>query len=405
MEEEICPLDNRRSPAEITLKLAVVHYTTINAYCHLLSMRGEPTRVICRKTVFFFVCPGSIIIQHILAILALVGAYVFIQFINLRDSTSLQLSPKRALVILFGKVDQHTSQPTPQNSDGRSVIKTAGRVMVVLALTAQCVGSCIVFVRRHRHDAATLGDWRVFELAIAGLLISLLTVVYLLWGSALILSPHETVELSHHRRRTYLDTTLLYLRDVPAPTDSHSHESIRTKFLLDSRRMIYNAPMIIGTVCTQPWIAGQISVRSLRTLLPGGLARVLGILCSGAAGCDECETEDKFLDDFYHAGLLTSTVTASGFVLLIESAKMLREWKRNGRLQALLQVIAVILMGAIAWGLSAMVFFLGSLPYFTFGLLVLDLVEQLELLATWPTDLDCPLLWSDPKANFLWHLM
>lgn len=51
MEAELCPLDDRRSAPEVSLKLAVVRFTTITAYCHLLSTRGEPTVWICIKTV------------------------------------------------------------------------------------------------------------------------------------------------------------------------------------------------------------------------------------------------------------------------------------------------------------------------------------------------------------------
>lgn len=351
----------------------------------------------------FLVCPASIIIQHILAILALVSAYAFIQFINLKDSTSLQVSPKRALAILIGKIDQYPSQPTPRNSDGRSVIKTAGRVTVVLALTAQCVGSCIIFIRRHNHNAATLCDWRVFELAIAGLLISLLTLVYLLWESTLRLSPHETVELSHHRHRTYLETTLLYLRGLPAPTETESRERVRTQFKRHFLRIGFDAPTIIGIFCTQPWIVRREWVKVLKSFLPGGLVGVLSIF-----RCDECTSRSENEVAVCQAVFFITTVSLSATPVLTEFADRLRKWKRIGRLQALLEVFAFILIGLLLWGLLASIYFLSFIvvvPFFTFMTLVLDLVKQLELLATWPTDLECPLLWSDPKANFLWHLM
>lgn len=406
MEAELCPLDDRRSAAEIWLKLAVVHFTTMTAYCHLLSMRGEPTRAICTKTMLFLFCPGSIIIQHILAILAFVGAYVVVQFINLKDSTPLQLPLKRALVILFGRIDRCSSQSALRNSDGRrSVIKTIGRLTVVLALTTQSIGSCIIFVRRHKHDAATLGDWRVLELAIAALLISLLTVVYLLWEPTLRLSPHETAQLSHHRHRTYLDAVLLYLRGMPAPTDSDACESIRARFRQDFIRIVLDAPTIIGIFCTQPWIARREMVRVLRSFLPGGLVGVLSIF-----GCDGCgiRAENKPMEAVCQAAFFVTTVSPSTMLVLTASANTLRKRKRIGWPQALLQVLGFILIGLLSWGLLALIFVLSYImaaPSFTFISLVLDLIEQLELLAAWPTDLECPLLWSDPKANFLWHLM
>lgn len=180
MEEELCTLDDRRSAAELSLKLAVVHFTTIAAYCHLLSMRGEPTKVICRKMTIFFIFPGSIIIQHVVAILAIFSAFVWVRFKKLQDSTLLRSSLKRTPFVLFGAIDQHDSQSRLHSSDEESKVKIIGRVIVVLALGAQCIGSCIIFARRYQHDATTIGDWRVLELAIAALLISLLTMVHLL---------------------------------------------------------------------------------------------------------------------------------------------------------------------------------------------------------------------------------
>lgn len=416
MEAELCPLDNRRSVAEILLKLAVVHFTTITAYCHLLSLRGEPSRVICRKIILLFICPISIIIQHILAILIIAGTTILIQFT--KDPIALQTSLKRASAIIFGKVNQYDpSQLTLRNSVRKSVTKTIGRVAVVSALSAQCIGSCIIFVRRYRHNATTLSDWRVLELAIATLLTSLLTVVYLLWEETLRLSSHDTCDLSqrpihicfnvpgHRRRRTYLDTILFYLRDVPEPTASYSRERTRGKFQRDSFRTVLDAPTIISLFCTQPWRARRLLFSALRVFIPGGLIERLGIF-----RCDECAVGSGYNHAVAtcQAAFFITTVSVSAMLVLPAPTNTLREWKRTGRSQIMLQVIALLLMGLLSWALCILVYFLGFvlvLPFFTFTSLVSDLVEQLKPLATWSVDLECPLLWSDPKANFLWHLM
>lgn len=418
MEAELCPVDNRRSVAEILLKLAVVHFTTITAYCHLLNIRGEPKRVICRKTILFFICPSSIIIQHILALLILASVSVLIQFTNINKVTPLQASLKRAPIILFGKVDNQSypSQSTLHSSDKRSMIQTIGRVTVVSALAAQCIGSCIVFTHRYKHDAATLSDWRVFELAIAALLISLLTLVYLLWEATLQLSSHDAFDLSqrpfsawlnvpHRRHRTYLDTTLFYLRDVPAPTGTYSHETTRRKLQRESLRTVFDAPTIISLFCTHPWRARRLLFSALRLFIHGGLIEAPDMF-----GCAECAVRsgNKHLVAFCQAVFFVTTVSMSAVMVLPAPANTFREWKRIGWSQTLLQILVLLILGLISWGLFALVYLLAFvlvLPSFTVTSLASDLVQQLKTLATWPTDLKCPLLWSDPKANFLWHLM
>lgn len=415
MAAQLCPLDDRRSAAEISLKLAVVHFTAMTAYCHLLSIRGEPTGVICRKMILFFVFPGSIIIHHVMAILAIVSVYLLVRFKELRHSASLQSSLKRAPATLFGAIDRHPSQIRLRSSHEESVVKTLARAAVVLALVAQCIGSCIIFARRYQHDATTIGDWRVLELAITTLLISLLTVVHLLWQPSLRLNSHEMFERSHDNRLSHLDATLLYLHEVPVLDESTSNKDGRTILQRECLGLLFNASTMIGAYWAQPWGARKQLNWSIRLTFSGGLVGMLGIFGYKTTICDACAYRLVFEIAISLVQIYCVTVT------VVSSAGILREFFANAFLRTLttvrwwwilLRLLVLVPLAVLALGLLSVVFFSFCMIHFfpfwvvyMFGLRVFELVYQIIVLASWPTDLKCPLLWSDPKANVLWHLM
>jgi hypothetical protein len=55
----LCPLDKRRSRVEILVKLFVVYFTVIVAFCHLMSIRREP---LLSPRPLFFVRGGAALI-------------------------------------------------------------------------------------------------------------------------------------------------------------------------------------------------------------------------------------------------------------------------------------------------------------------------------------------------------
>lgn len=413
MEEELCPLDDRRSAAEVSLKLAVVHFTTMTAYCHLLSMRGEPTKVICKKMVLFFIYPGSIIIQHVMAILAIVSALVFVQFKKRRDSKPLQLSLKRAPFILFGANEQPPPQSGPHRSDEESIVKIIGRAIVVLALGAQCIGSCIVFAHRYQHDATTIADWRVLDLATAALLITSLTVVHLFWHPALRLSPNETLGKPHKDHLTFLDATLLYMREVPARVDPGSSKDEREKWQRRTLEVYFNVPITLGTYWAQSSEARQPLLSLLRLFSSGGIIAKLGVFEYKSPICDECASRLWFevFASAIQVFCLIVTTTASAVSVLELSAKVFPEhWTAVSLWWALLRTLVLMPLSVVIWGLAGVLYLLSclSVPVWIVLLFIAQifhLVVELIILANWPTDFECPLLWSDPKANVLWHLM
>lgn len=415
MAAQLCPLDDRRSAAEISLKLAVVHFTAMTAYGHLLSIRGEPTRVICRKMVLFFVYPGSIIVHHVMAALAIVSAYLLVRFKKRRNSASLRSSLKRAPAVLFGAIDRHPLQLRLHSSDEESMVKIMGRITVVLALVAQCIGSCIIFARRYQHDATTIGDWRVLELAIATLLISLLTVVHLLWRPALRLNQHDIFERSYSNQLSHLDATLLYLHEVPVLDESTSNKDRRTILQRECLGLLFNASTMIGAYWAQPWGARKQLNRSIRLTFSGGLVGTLGIFGYKTTICDECAYRVVFeiAISIVQIYCFTATVVSSAGILREFFAKaIMGKFKSVGWCGVLLRLLVLVLLAVLALGLVSVLLFSFCMIHFfpfwvvyMFGLRVFELVYQIIVLASWPTDLQCPLLWSDPKANVLWHLM
>lgn len=417
MEAELCPLDDRRSATELSLKLGVVHFTTMTAYCHLLSMRGEPVKVICRKMIIFFIFPGSIIIQHAMAILAILSAFPLVRLKKLQDSALLQSSLGRAPFILFGAINQQPSQPKENISNGESIAKIIGRILVVLALSAQCIGSCIIFARRYQHDATTISDWRVLELAIAALFICLLTMVHLFWHPELRLDLNDILEQFRNNRLTYLDTMLLHFWGVPTLVDSGSSKDERRKWLRRAVGAYFNTPTTLAAYWLQPWESRKTDKALVKLFSSGGLVGTLDVLGYESTICDQCTSTGRLgfeigasLNQIFFFAM---SIMASLAAFRIISVNVVpARWKAARWWTILLQVLILMPLGLFTWGLVIVLGILVCISLlsplliaFMFVSCLSYLVLELLVLANWPTDLACPLLWSDPNANFLWHLM
>lgn len=415
MEAEPCPLDDRRSASEVSLKLAVVHLTTMTAYCHLLSMRGAPAKIIFKKMIVFFIFPGSIIIQHVIAILAIVSTVVLVQFKTPLDSASLQSSLKRAPSILFGAIDQHPLDPRPQSSNEQGTLKIMGRIIVVLALGAQCVGSCVVFARRYRHDAATIADWRVLELAIAALLICLLTVVHLLWHPALRTTSDKILQQSHDSHLTYLDRILLHARGMPAPVDSGSSKYTQSRWWRQISEHCFRVPTFLGAYWMLPEHAREVALFSVKNLTFGGFVGKLSMNAGLSPACDSCSSSLslEIMACWFQAMFLVLVIFCSAttvrelLALGFPGEFMPVRWWSILLWLLIFFPLSVLFVG-LASVLCGLVLLGELLPlwiFAVFGQQMINLVFQLLRLEYWPTDQECPLLWSDPNANVLWHLM
>lgn len=104
---------------------------------------------------------------------------------------------------------------------------------------------------------------------------------------------------------------------------------------------------------------------------------------------------------------------SSATALRVISTKVFRSrWKADRWWRILLQVLILMPLGVLTWGLVSVLSLLAFMGMFfptwivfMFFFHITSLVFELVVLANWPTELACSLLWSDPNANFLWHLM
>ncbi|PVH81701.1 hypothetical protein DL98DRAFT_531038 [Cadophora sp. DSE1049] len=181
--EDLCPLDGRRTSKELYIKLLVVHFTVLTAYCHLLSLRNE--RVFSWRPLYFFLTPFNILAQHAAALVVITVGYgcaflpddfgrIRLRIRPLQSPFSWLLGDTSEMVTgSLGAGAQAAGRNNPQTS--QSISKTAGRIIVILGFETQCIGAILLYARRQQHDAVTYVDQRIFELACGGLLIGILT--------------------------------------------------------------------------------------------------------------------------------------------------------------------------------------------------------------------------------------
>src|ERR1700712_3329507 len=134
----LCPHENRRSIAELACKTFVVHFTTVVAFCHLLSIRGQWT--FTWKLVYYTLAPWYIFVQHALA-LSLIAVTFLVNFFL---PATKKISTRRALRWLFGTIQQKTPDSSTDNSSSWCISQSyanIGRVIVAAAFMTQCAGS------------------------------------------------------------------------------------------------------------------------------------------------------------------------------------------------------------------------------------------------------------------------
>src|ERR1700712_37515 len=114
-EKELCPLDSRRTTTELVVKLFIVHFTTISAYCHLLSIRGEP--IIGWRLVFYILEPFSLFGHYALSTTVLFAALVLYLVKPNRRHRDVLVS---VAPTLFGNMSKQQEQTLPLVGSRRS---------------------------------------------------------------------------------------------------------------------------------------------------------------------------------------------------------------------------------------------------------------------------------------------
>jgi hypothetical protein len=182
----LCPLDSRRTVTELWVKLAVLH--VIAAFCHLLSIRGEP--ILSWKLVYYLLTPLILLMQHALALLfLLLAAIIWL----IRPIPHRRTALYQTVKWFYGKVPTERGQayagiPMSEirvdtgvsggsQSKTQSIAKRAGQIIIAGAFLTQCVGTIYIYRRRLNHGAVTKSDQRVYELGCSGIVTAIVTIL------------------------------------------------------------------------------------------------------------------------------------------------------------------------------------------------------------------------------------
>lgn len=382
--------------AEVWSKLVLVHFTTIFAFCHLLSVRGE--RLLNLKPMFFFMCPLLVCIEYASAL----GLLSVLYGVSLPMEKPIHKRALRsALCLLFlpvGLDHEYTAVRDPEsNFSGRlgPWAKTIGRALVLSVFGAQCIGSIFLTARRIHRGAATQSDQRVLELACGGLVVTLLTVPPLIWQP-----PRADKEIDQG----------------PEGVEGEGEEDGWVISLLWSW-----VPWVGGVADRSPtrtadynrwlcghWMRGTMSfiVFNIRGAfnLSMGLHEVL--LRGFFGDPDEAESLERVA--LFAAYLLSLMVLGVIFLRWDDSGERPTEFPPwwLGLWQYLMTAVVFALVSLGAALLTIPMLFLES-PLLNIPLMCrqwITLVTELRGLAAWPTDRACPVLWEDPIANWFWNL-
>ncbi|KAH7321767.1 hypothetical protein BKA65DRAFT_512972 [Rhexocercosporidium sp. MPI-PUGE-AT-0058] len=367
---DLCSIDGRRTSKELYIKIFVVHFIVITAYCHLLSVRSE--NVISWRPLHFFITTLNVIVKLGSGLIAIVLAYCY-TFVSNAETLSSPFS------LLLGDVSHinrgatnycplSTSSHPPRGNvfpDSNKLAQTIGRVLVVLAFKVQCIGALILYHRRRQHDAVTQTDQRIFELSCSGLVIAITTL-------GVILKIPVFRKRTPHIIGTVLETVILYLR--VEQIDTH-------RYTLDFDTFVREIPPT-KSFYKENALSLLIFVASSRFDLLGAMKRV-------AAG--------DFIKSNPESVFWPEDTTL--FMLLL----------------ALYLIVVMRVLCVYRWfgledirdGITAVAFLSCFCFVPVYMVTVRDfwrMFKQIRELEAWPVDVECPMLWSDPYANYIWWL-
>ncbi|KAG4440437.1 hypothetical protein IFR05_004081 [Cadophora sp. M221] len=370
LTSDLCPIDRRRTSKELYIKLLVVHFTVITAYCHLLSIRSE--RVLSWRPINFFITPLSIIVQHVAGLAVIAIAYGCSVLRKKIGNLQLNIQPiDSPFVWLLGNASgmapqgpiysalPSSNQPdTNVGSQGdERITKIVGRTLVAAAFEAQCIGAIILYHRRRQRGAVTHLDQRIFELACGGVIIGVLTL-----GTIMQL-PIFRQSLPPYRSRSMLERAIFWLRYIDI---SRSND-------LENNAI---------------WQFWKENLLSFLIMIATGRFLLLGSLRSVFAGNWMGQVAGSGQDRLWVEGMTWMIlVVAVGFNVFMRLVmRLVPDWD---------ELVLIVQMGIL---LCVFPVYMEPVRY------SLLLFEQIGELASWPVDVTCPMLWSDPYANYIWWL-
>lgn len=358
LASDLCSLYGRRSSKEVWMKLFVVHLVTIAAFCHVLNLRRE--RILGSKLALYLLIPSTFLLAHVLAFL-LLTAGVLVWIISKRPSR-LGESLKRAPRLFLGSApaSDDADEVGHEDVEREPLLKMGGRFLLACAFLTQCCGTVALFVRRQEHKAVTGADMRMLEVACTGILtaiywMSIIARVPAYVSSILIISDEETTDL---------DDLMLRLRGYNPDPLQHVWRTRVNRFLgnyyLCVFSLILKLVSVFDTAPPDKTKTGNFSMTLNWTnyLIPFGV-KFVGCLFTGVYLLFGLKGEDLYPASNFGRAMIV-------FLLFTQSQALIVIWYLGGE-----------------W------YYIG---------------DQLKELEGWPVDKACPLLWSDPAANWIWAI-
>jgi hypothetical protein len=393
----ICPLDGRRSSKELYSKLVVVHFTTIAAFCHFLSVTKDPLLSI--RPITFALTPFNIIFQYGVALVAIaLGSIVSFESGSYIPSVKLQ-SPKEPLQWLFGMPPKkgpsytplHTEAPIRRTSSGlnsKGWTASVGRTVVQAAFLSQCICTIFLYSRRKQQNAVILVDKRIFELACGGIVISILTIAIAL-------------------------RILMFVKKVPDRPPSRLSKFVgfcrySTNVKLWTEGDEDGAPLYLRTP-----VFWKESLLSCLVTAVCGEFRILEPFQNIVNDTFFQDGEGRDGGDFEQTGFLISLTASSmlAFSYTAMSCFILVERKtRNRSLKDIRQRpiegwVWCGLLGPLLIPLFMLIIFLIFAAIPVIAVMAREyarMFSQITILDSWSEEVACPMLWSDPLANYIW---
>lgn len=377
-----CPLDGRRTTTELLVKLFVVHFTTITAFCHVQSIRNET--IVGFKLLFYLVEPLMLLAYHAVCLLALAIAAAITLF---NRSIEHRAALQRAPLWLYGHCPKAQYQRLGNMLDPprkeRRTMKTLGRLVLATSLLVQCIGTIVLYRRRRVHDALTHVDYRVFELGCSGIVTALLWLCTELsiWPSGTPIPEWEDLQV------TAIDTLMWYVRDARSGLGPCKHRNwiafLQNSILAFLALIVTNKFRYAALLANQSnyylevyWnrdgaLPDGLALEGTVLSFVGPISMAIGLYCG------------SFVFGFY----LAKRVSQAKFVVPAV-------------------IVAFVASGIIGFMLGPLLlFFMAFIPdLVVFVREWFYIVAQIHAMNSWPVNVPCPLMWSDPAANWLWAL-
>jgi hypothetical protein len=453
-----CPLDGRRSIAELWCKTVAVHFTTTAIFCHLLSIRRQS--VFSWKLVFYVLAPWLIFIQNGLALIFI----LFTPLVNNFLPPARRANPWRALCWLFGSLPLPPGSPVSSPQSLSVSCTNLGRALVAAGILVQCSFTIYLYSRRRSFDpeAVTKADRKVFELGCAGLFVGTLWIAQVLGiqpfaglvppsiehrrlepnpenleGPAIQASRND-IELleGHGNPQPGTNSSIHPIDDAadghepppeqpPEHTDTENQplfESVNILTRLDDLMFFFRDIAFVDppSSSARKWYTPLISYFTpfsttswLRHIL------VLGVLALMTRQIDlvpllNLDSVLVFLQVGAYSGgsilflvAIGATVDWSnqhqghGYQRVPQGLQPAQGQKKSWLWHFGMHLFAwVVLLSRYI--LAGGIFVAGLAAWFLCMYAFVDTFLQIQRLADWPTDQACPMLWSDPNANWVW---